>query len=41
VGSALSRAAHEMRDQGAFAFTKDAANSNSLNEIFSPSDSRS
>ncbi len=49
VGSALSRAAlgaflraaHEMRDRGTFTFTKDAANSNMLNEIFSSSDSRS
>jgi hypothetical protein len=41
AASALSRAAHGMPDHGEFTFTKIAANSNSLNEIFSPSDSRS
>jgi 2-methylisocitrate lyase-like PEP mutase family enzyme len=46
VGSALSRAAlgaflraaHEMRDDGTFTFTKDAASSSELNEIFGESE---
>jgi 2-methylisocitrate lyase-like PEP mutase family enzyme len=48
VGSALSRAAlgaflraaHEMRDDGKFNFTKDAAGSRELNQIFSGSAER-
>lgn len=38
---AFLRAAHEMRDRGEFTFTKDAANSNALNEIFSIHNSQS
>ena len=37
---AFLRAAHEIRDQGTFNYTKDAASGNQLNQLFAPAEQR-